>query len=376
MNLPTIKVVFDRKKQASRTKKGLVQIEIYHNRVRKYISTGVKLFSNQWDETKRVINSDNSFEYNSIINRYVITISEGINKMMKENGYFSYDMLDVVLNSTKAPLIADFILDELERSGLAEGTTKHHRSLVERLEEFGRIISFKDATLSNIERLDDFLRDGKRSQVTIYGYHKQLKKWLTLAVKRGYLEKSPYANFKLNRGETAEREYLTEAELRTMRDAKIRVKYLVHARDLYLFQCYTGLSYKDLATLDFRTCIEERGDRLVIVARREKTNKPYYIVLMRPAVDILERYDYILSVPALQTYNRFIKMLATACNIDKDLTSHTARHTFAVFALNNGTPIEVVSKILGHTNIRTTQIYAKIVDKTIEAEFDRLEELF
>lgn len=375
MKLPTIRVVFDRKKQASKTTKGLVQIEVSYNRQRKYFGTGIRLFDFQWDNSERVIKHPSSFTYNETINDYLNIISERVRAILKSDGGFSLKGLDDFDLTDKRPLLIDFIREELEKAtNLAEGTIKHHNTLVEELSNWGGIISFGDVTEKSIEEWDFDLRKRGLADTSVYGYHKRLKKWLKIAVKRGFLKMSPYSTFKPVRGDSKPREYLSDAELVQMRATVINVPYVAHVRDLYLFQCFTGLAYKDLASLDFKTCIETRGNKRVVVARRAKTNTPYYIVLMKPAIDILEHYDYDLRVPALQVYNKFLVSVAGACNINKHLTTHTARHTFAIWALNHGTPIEVVSKILGHTHIATTQIYAKIVNKTIEDNFERLEQ--
>ena len=119
--------------------------------------------------------------------------------------------------------------------------------------------------------------------------------------------------------------------------------------------------------------VVERDGKYVIADRRVKTNEDYFIVLLSPAIAILQKYDYKLPLLSNQKYNDYIKVAASYAKIDKNLSSHAARHTFAVFALNNGVPIEVVSKMLGHTNIKTTQLYAKILNTEVERGFDLLE---
>lgn len=135
------------------------------------------------------------------------------------------------------------------------------------------------------------------------------------------------------------------------------------------------MAYGDLYNFDFINKIEKRGSKYVIADRRVKTNEDYFIVLLTPAMDILKKYDFKLPIMSNQKYNYYLKVAASFAKIDKSLTSHCARHTFAVFALNNKVPIEVVSKMLGHTNIKTTQIYAKILNSEVEKGFDALEKV-
>lgn len=137
--------------------------------------------------------------------------------------------------------------------------------------------------------------------------------------------------------------------------------------------CYTGLAYADLAKFDFVKGVENRNGKYVIADRRKKTNEDYFIVLLSPAVRLLKKYDYKLPIISNQQYNIMLKVMAQYADINKNITTHVARHTFAVFALNNGVPIEVVAKMLGHSNIRTTQLYAKVLNSEVEKGFDLLE---
>lgn len=376
MNLPTLRLVFDRKKNASKTGKGLVQIEILYQRRRRYIGTGLKLFSYQWSDVDHVVRSSHSLEHNSFLNEVLSRLNSFIRNQIEERGYFSLESIDDFLLEPESISLYDFISNELAIAKLAEGTKKHHQTVIESLQKHGRMRDFNDVTLANIEKWDAFLRKEKREEVTIYGYHKRFRKWVNLAVRRGFLKESPYKRFVPPRGECKPRKYLSMKELDEMQNVELSIPYLENARDLYLFQCYTGLSYKDMANLDYRSCIDVRNGRYVIASQREKTGKNFYVVLLKPALEILKKNDFQLNVPSNQKYNAYIKSVAGACRIRKNLTSHTARHTFAVIALNSGIPVEVVSRILGHTNIRTTQIYARIVDTSVDKAFEHLEEVF
>ena len=140
-----------------------------------------------------------------------------------------------------------------------------------------------------------------------------------------------------------------------------------------MFQCYTGFSYSDFAKFDFERDVENRNGKYIIADRRKKTNEDYYIVLLSPAMKILKKYNFKLPVISNQQYNIMLKVAAQYAKINKRITTHVARHTFAVFALNNGVSMEVVAKMLGHSNIKTTQIYAKVLNREVEKGFDLLE---
>jgi integrase len=132
------------------------------------------------------------------------------------------------------------------------------------------------------------------------------------------------------------------------------------------------LAYADLSKFDF-TKVVQRNGRYVVQDTRQKSGEDFYIVLLSPALEILRKYNFELPSISNQQYNLRLKVVADKAGMDKKLTTHMARHSFACFALNAGMPIEVVSKALGHTNINTTQVYAKLLNSTLEREFDKLE---
>lgn len=166
---------------------------------------------------------------------------------------------------------------------------------------------------------------------------------------------------------------LTVEELDRLKKAEIPDQKVSRVRDLFVFQCVTGLSYADMATLDMgRSATDIGGGRMLINGRRVKTGEDYTVVLLPSAVEILDRYDWRLPIISNQKYNDYLKLATHYAGIRKKLTSHCGRHTFATIAINNGVPVEVVSRILGHTNIKTTQFYAKVLSESVRRGFDKL----
>ena len=145
-------------------------------------------------------------------------------------------------------------------------------------------------------------------------------------------------------------------------------------RDLFVFQMYTGMAYSDSQRFDISNYQLIDG-KWVVVSERIKTGVPYVNQLLPPVVEVLERYGW--NTPKIDNadYNHNLKSLGMAAGIVKPLHSHMARHTFATWALSHNVPIEIVSKMLGHTNITQTQRYAKVLPKAVKSEFDRLEEI-
>lgn len=375
MEYPTLRFVFDRKKVATKEKKGLVQIEVCSERKRKWIGTGVKVYADQWDDKRKVTARPDSLDLNMKLDLMMSNILEYVNSLIRRKVPFDFESLDVFLkNSSELDSFIDFIVRRTdERKDRAEGTIKHYRTLVKVLEDFGRINYFHDLTRSNITMFDDYLRSKGIKDTTVYGYHKNMKAYINEAIRFGIISENPYVGLKINRGKSDKRKYLTYEEMRRMERCRITDPSVNRVRDLFLFQCYTGLAYSDLYKFDFASDVERRGNKFIIADRRVKTNEDYFIVLLSPAMEILRKYDFDLPVISNQKYNDYLKVAASFAKIDKNLTTHCARHTFAVFALNNGVPMEVVSKMLGHTNIKTTQIYAKVLNTEVEKGFDVLE---
>lgn len=374
MNNPTVRFVFDRKKQATLSKKGLVQLEVSSDRQRKWIGTGVKLYSNQWDDRLMVINSPDLVMQNSLLLKQKQRIINWLSMLIEKGESFDFIKLDRFLSSVKtSENFLDFLEDQIyRRQDIRKSTRKSHSKLIRSLKQFGKIIYFSDLTKRNILEYDSWLHNHDYVQATIHSYHKYLKIYINVALRSELINNNPYNGVKIDRGRSKSRKYLTEAEVNAIEKAAVINKKLEIARDLFLFQCYTGFAYAELASFD-ASKITERNNKYVIHDSRLKTDEQYYTVLLSPALDILRKYNFHLPVIGLHQYNLQLKVLASLAGVDKSLTSHMGRHTFAVFALNHGASIENVSKMMGHSDIKTTQLYAKVLNTAVEREFDKLE---
>jgi site-specific recombinase XerD len=174
-------------------------------------------------------------------------------------------------------------------------------------------------------------------------------------------------------------------ELHSIQEKKFTIERLEHVRDLFIFSCYTGLAYIDIYNLTANNISIGIDGEKWIFTQRQKTETASRIPLLQPALDILNKYanhpaaaskKKLLPVPSNQKMNAYLKEIAAVCGINKELTFH-ARHTFAkTVTLTNGVPIESISKMLGHTKIQTTQIYAKILDKKVSKDMQALRNNF
>lgn len=200
---------------------------------------------------------------------------------------------------------------------------------------------------------------------------RQLKTMLHVGYLNGWSKNDPLAGYKLH-FEKVDRGYLTDEELDRLANKVFAMKRLEVIRDLFLFSCYTGLAYIDLKHLSADMLRRWPDGNLWIDTKRQKTDVPVHVRLLDIPIRLIEKYGgtteggLLFPVPSNQKVNSYLKEIASVCGIDKDLTFHMARHTFATtVTLANGVPIETVSKMLGHTNIQTTQIYARVIDTKI-----------
>ncbi|ANW96267.1 integrase [Wenyingzhuangia fucanilytica] len=220
---------------------------------------------------------------------------------------------------------------------------------------------------------------------TVMKHIQRLRKMIKMAVELEWINKDPFIRFSPTFIKK-QREYLTEYELESIQNYHSRIERLQLVKDLFLFSCYTGLAYIDIKNLTPDNIVIGIDGGNWIITKRQKTGTPVKVPLLELAENIINSYSENLRVlhsnillPTIsnQKLNSYLKEIADVCGITKNLTFHMARHTFATtVTLSNGIPIETVSKMLGHTKLTTTQIYAKIVDKKVSEDMNILKEKF
>jgi len=201
-------------------------------------------------------------------------------------------------------------------------------------------------------------------EATISGMMQKLKSVFLFALRNKMIQENPFMGFKIVRREK-EVEFLTQEEVARIRDAVLPSNRLDEMRDLFLFQCFTALSYCDMAALvpdDFKT--NEYG-HIYIAKDRAKTGIKFIAILFEDAVGIAKKYNYQLPVISNNKYNQYLKILGERCEITKPMHTHIGRHTAACYLLNKGLSLEVVARIMGHATTKITKHYAKLLDKTI-----------
>ncbi len=378
MNNLSVRLVFDRKHVATKKHQASVQMEVTFQRKRKYIGTGIRLYADQWGKDMKVKNHPQSVLFNQQLNDMVANIYDFAHRLSMQKKAFSFEKLDDYLNGCGTDTTNSFLHFMRKRiweRPIAETTRKKQLYTLKALEEFGKIRSFADICYQNVMAWDEFAKKRCKRQSSVYTYHKVLKIFVREAYASQLITVDPYQTIKLDHGTSESRKFLTKEELGRIENKSFEDKCLERVRDMFLFCCYTGLAYADLAKFDFNEAVYTDG-MYRIRDYRQKTGTQYNISLVNKAMAILEKYKFKLPIISNQKYNAFLKVIGSFCEIKKRLTSHVARHTFATtVTLGNGVRIEVVSKMLGHTNIQTTQIYAKIYQQEVDKEFNRLNDI-
>ena len=378
----TTKIIFDRKKQAGKDGFGTIEIRITIARKSLYISTGVRVREREWKAGMIVNRSDAP-----ILNERLAAIWEIVNReandAIKNGVAINLDAIKekvwgVKDAATEDPLFLEWVEKQIDILNIAPGTRRQYRSLLIRLTEFDRLRRWADITAENIVEFDVFLHRRKKKDgaalidSAVFKYHRNLKALLNRAVTFGKIDRNPYELLrgKFKRGDRENLDYLTEDEMKTIEEMDLPDDEMMQkARDLFVFQMYTGLSYSDAEAFDISQ-YRKSGDTYVRVAERIKTGVPYVSQLLPPAIAILEKYDFQIPQIENHVYNRALKAIGISAKIQIPLHSHLARHTFATWMLRNGAKIENVSRMLGHTNIRQTQRYAKVLAKSVHEDFE------
>ena len=372
-----VTVVFDRKKTAAKNGTGKIELQVRLTRTcRKYIVVD-ECSPIQW-RTRR-INKD-VFEEQLRIEKIVesmeclgepmtlenLNVHLGIENKPKPKSSSSKQPKEKKAKNPLKESFLDFMRDEIVKERSKESTKKQKMVAYDALVRWGKIETFADLTPPKLKAWDEWLReDGTRSDPAVYNYHKRLKPYVRSAYEKGIIEKDPYTMCHFPRGRSKERRPLTETELKKIRDAELSDKE-ARVRDLFIFAAYTGLAFCDVMQFNFKTMTEQSGDMYFIDGSRLKTGTSFFTPILPPAMEVLQRYDYKLPKITNQKANDYLHLIESRLGINKSIKFHVARHSFATLSLSHDVPIEKVARMLGHTDIKTTQIYAKILKTTVE----------
>ena len=397
---PTVSF-FSRPTRGKKEKHLLIYMRISLHGNSKDISLNQKINLGQWDVHKQQVkgNSENS----RMINQLLVDMKNKVFKLqMKYSQSEELLSLEEIVQTikgktTKGKTLLELIdlhntyKQSLVGIDITHTTLMRYKTVRLHVEQFLKEIHKRDdillAKLKNAHAIEfeAFLKTNLNiGHNTAVKYVRNLKTIIRYGIDIELLNKDPFIKHKTKIKEV-KRECLTKRELETLVDKKVENERIGLIRDAFVFCCYTGLAYSDIQSLTMNEItIGIDGDQWIKTSRK-KTGNEVNVPLLPSALRIIEKYNdhpirlndkKVLPVISNQKMNVYLKELADICGIDKNLTTHLARHTFATtITLSNGVTMESVSKMLGHSSIKTTQIYAKITDTKVSREMQKLKEM-
>ena len=381
-------------------KTGLMPIyaTITLNGERATFTTGKYIQPTQWDATKQ--KARGTSEASQAINNHLLQLRNKIYQKeldLMNRGYIvnantlkdaCLERVEAIQGKTLCQIFEEYIADARKAIDIEvkKDTVYSYERTYDLLKDFMKLkykrsdFALQELNRDFIEKFNLYLRsDLKHKKNTAVKHLRCLMRVVNVAVANRHLTFDPFLNFKAQR-EVCERVFLTEEELRTLINKDFRIKRLERVRDLFVFCCFTGLSYSDAKTLSPEHFETDANGRTWIKKKRVKTGVLFRVPLLPIPKLILEKYkggDKLLPFVDISSTDAYLKEIAELCGIKKNISSHTARFTFATtVTITNRISIEVVSKMMGHTNTRMTSHYAKIIDKYIGEEMDKLNELY
>ncbi|WP_445722561.1 site-specific integrase [Flavobacterium sp.] len=391
-------------KKSKTNSKGLVPIylRITIEGKRFELTTGKLIEISKWSAEQKKVkgNSEEARSINEYLNLLISKVFESQKYLMIENKEITFETLkNKILGIEEKQITIIEVFKEHNRQMKAligidysESTYKRFETTLMHLTSFMnwkyRIsdINIKKIEYEFISSFDFYLRTERTcNNNSTIKYVKNFGKIINICLANGWLNKDPFANYKAKVKEVV-REFLTEEEIEIICNKEFVSERLELVRDIFIFSCFTGLAYIDVKQLsNDNISIGIDGDKWIF-KNRQKTETISKIPLLPTAQQIIEKYKNhpasvnekrVLPILSNQKMNAYLKEIADVCGISKELTFHIARHTFATsVTLSNGVPLETVSKMLGHTNLKTTQHYAKILDKKISEDMMILKNKF
>ncbi len=404
MKLAEISFVHNYNKHLSKKGEAAIHLKIYLNTKRKLIKTGIYVKPGEWDPIKEQVKSRGDKDILNVRLREIKrTYEDQQDALFKKNKVITIASICSLQNPEHGTeSFIDFCKAEIEeRAEIRASTKKNHRTYLNRLTEFKKEIYFGDIDYTLLDGYEKFLLNYQYeinevkhtiSKTMALNYLKFFSTYLNIAIKKDLFEEylSPFRKFNWTRYKTAERQaalnrtVLEYEEVQRIEALTFKgdLKHLNEIKEFFLFQCYTGLAYNDMTRLKNSHINHEvsiNGKGYYIQLSRGKTNEPLYIpvhLLGAEANRILTKKmkrtgRYLFDTFSVQYIDRELKRIAAAARIDKNLTSHVGRHSAAMFLRRNNIPSDTIQRILGHANIKTTLIYARIDKNIIRAELKK-----
>lgn len=369
------RLVWNRKNTLNRQGCALVQIEAKLNKRNVYFSTKVYLKPEHWDKTRaQVVVHPHSTELNALLFEQIIYL-QGVELSFWKRGL--QPTLSLLRESVARKAPVDITFTEFARKSIAnsdkrDSTKENLTSTVRILDRFRQGITFEDINYSFLKDFEQWLREQGKNQSTVGKHLRQLRTIVNEAICEGYMTSDayPFRKFKIKIPKN-KKEFLTSEELSKLEKLNVTDTRQRHILDAFLFCCYTGLRFSDfraLTTSNFTIINRKKW----LCLKMQKTNieikLPLELLFDGKAIEIISRYksvEAMAEIPINADTNKILSEIVENARIRKKVTFHTARHTYATILIYKGVAITTVQKLLGHTSVKTTEIYSEILSNTI-----------
>ena len=369
------RLVYNRKKQLNRQGTALVQVEALLNQRKVYFRTNLYLKPEHWNSRNaQVDNHPQAHDLNSMLFEFILHLQAIELSLWKRGIPVTLPLLKDAIRKDKPvnvtfPVFARIYVQESDRK---RSTKENLMTTITVLQEFRPGLDFKDITYTFLKEFEVHLKEKGNSVNTIAKHLRQLRTLVNEAINQGYIPSDayPFRKYKIKQ-EKGRKEFLTPDELRKLENLQVADKKLRHVLDAFLFCCYTGLRYSDFCQLTPENIIRVNGKRWLYfksVKTDVEIRLPLHLLFEGKALAVLERYDIVTDFAKIgpnSEANKYLAQLAAFARIRKHITYHTARHTCATLLVHQGVPITTVQKLLGHTSVRTTEVYSEVLSNTI-----------
>ena len=368
------RLVYNRKKQLNKQGMALVQAEALLNQRKVYFKTNIYLKPEHWDkQTSQVCNHPQANDLNTMLFEFILHLQAIELSLWKRGIPVTLSLLKDAIKKDKPvnvtfPVFAKIYVQESDRK---RSTKENLMTTITVLQEFRPGLDFKDITYTFLKEFEVHLKEKGNSVNTIAKHLRQLRTLVNEAINQGYIPSDayPFRKYKIKQ-EKGRKEFLTPDELKRLENLDVDKK-LRHVLDAFLFCCYTGLRYSDFCQLTPENIIRVNGKRWLYfksVKTDVEIRLPLHLLFEGKALAVLERYDIVTDFAKIgpnSEANKYLVQLAALARIRKHITYHTARHTCATLLVHQGVPITTVQKLLGHTSVRTTEVYSEVLSNTI-----------
>lgn len=368
------RLVYNRKKHLNKQGTALVQVEASLNQRKIYFKTNIYIKPEHWDKrTSQVIGHPQANDLNSMLFEFVLHL-QGIELALWKRGVpATLSLLKDAMKKNRPINITFpiFAKEYVQHSDRRESTKENLFTTITVLQEFRPGLDFKDITYTFLKDFEVYLREKGNGINTVAKHLRQLRTLVNEAINQGYIHADayPFRKFKIKQ-EKGRHEFLTPDELKKLENLEVHDLKLRHVLDAFLFCCYVGLRFSDFCQLTPSNFIRVNGKRWLhfkSIKTGIELRLPLHLLFEGKALAILDRncITEFASLGSNSEVNKALPVITSMARIKKHVTYHTARHTCATLLIHQGVPITTVQRLLGHTSVKTTEIYSEILSSTI-----------